>query len=51
MANNITEYIQEYPGKRIVVLTGLLHKHHLLDFLHQSHHSDLFTVVEYYDLH
>ena len=50
MANNITEYIQEYPGKRIVVLTGLLHKHHLLDLLHKSPQRDLFKVVEFYDL-
>jgi hypothetical protein len=49
MASNIIEYIQEYPGKRIVVLTGLLHKHYLMDLLHQSPLSDLFKVVEFYD--
>ncbi len=49
MANNIIEYIQEYPGKRIVVLTGLLHKHYLMDLLHQSPQRDLFKVVEFYD--
>ncbi len=49
MANNIIEYIQAYPGKRIVVLTGLLHKHYLMDLLHQSPKSNLFKVVEFYD--
>ena len=49
MAKNIIEYIQEYPGKRIVVLTGLLHKHHLLDLLQQSSLRELYKVVEFYD--
>jgi len=49
MANNIIEYIQEYPGKRIVVLTGLLHKHYLMDLLQQAPRRDLFKVVEFYD--
>lgn len=49
MANNIVEYIQEYPGKRIVVLTGLLHKHYLMDLLHHEPRKDLFKVVEFYD--
>lgn len=50
MANNIIEYIQEYPGKRIVVLTGLLHKYYLMDLLHQAPQRHLFKVVEFYDL-
>jgi hypothetical protein len=33
MAKNILDYIKEYPGKRIVVLTGLLHKYYLEDLL------------------
>lgn len=49
MVNNIIEYIQTYPGKRIVVLTGLLHKHNLMDLLQQSPKSHLFKVVEFYD--
>ncbi len=49
MASNIIEYIQEYPGKRIAVLTGLLHKYYLMDLLHQAPRRDLFKVVEFYD--
>ncbi len=49
MASNIIEYIHEFPGKRIVVLTGLLHKHYLMDLLHQSPQKDLFKIVEFYD--
>jgi hypothetical protein len=49
MANNIIEYIHEYPGKRIVVLTGLLHKHYLIDLLHRAPRRELFKVVEFYD--
>lgn len=49
MASNIIEYIQENPGKRIVVLTGLLHKHYLIDLLHQTPRRDLFKIVEFYD--
>lgn len=49
MASNIIDYIQEFPGKRIVILTGLLHKYFLLDLLKQSHQKDLFKIVEFYD--
>jgi hypothetical protein len=49
MASNIIEYIQEYPGKRIVVLTGLFHKYYLMDLLFQVPQRDLFKVVEFYD--
>jgi pheromone shutdown protein TraB len=49
MANNIIEYIQEYPGKRVVVLTGLFHKHYLMDLLYQAQQRDLFKLVEFYD--
>lgn len=49
MAANIIEYIHEFPGKRIVVLTGLLHKHYLMDLLDQSPQKDLFKIVEFYD--
>jgi hypothetical protein len=49
MASNIIEYIKENPGKRIVVLTGLLHKHYIMDWLHQAPRRDLFKVVEFYD--
>jgi hypothetical protein len=49
MANNILEYIHEYSGKRIVVLTGLFHKYYLMDLLYQVPQRDLFKVVEFYD--
>jgi len=49
MANNILEYIHEYSGKRIVVLTGLFHKYYLMDLLNQAPQRDLFKVVEFYD--
>lgn len=49
MASNIIDYIKEFPAKRIVILTGLLHKYYLLDLLNQSHQKDLFKIVEFYD--
>jgi len=33
MATRILHYINQYPGKNIVVLSGLLHKYYLLDAL------------------
>ncbi len=33
MANKIKKYAQQFPGKRIVILTGLNHKYYLQDEL------------------
>ncbi len=49
MAKNIMEYIETYPGKRIVVLTGLLHKPYLIDLLNTSPQKNLFTIAEFYN--
>ncbi|MBL0884664.1 MAG: hypothetical protein IBJ16_15190 [Chitinophagaceae bacterium] len=49
MTSNILEYVEQYPGTRIVVLTGLLHKHCLIDLLNQSPKKDLYKILEFYD--
>lgn len=49
MVSNILEYVEQYPGTRMVVLTGLLHKHCLIDLLNQSPKKDLYKILEFYD--
>ena len=48
MAQNILRYINQYPGKRIVVLTGNMHRYFLLDLLSPQKAKHNFRLL---DLH
>ncbi len=50
MSGNILSIVSQYPGKTIVVLTGLLHKYYLTDLLRPLQAQYGFRLMEYYDL-
>lgn len=47
MAKNIYEVAQKYPGKKIVVLTGFLHRYYLIKELKRLN-KDNFKIKEFY---
>jgi erythromycin esterase-like protein len=49
MADHILNFIKRYPGKRIFVLTGSMHKYYLLNELAPRQQELHFLLREYYD--
>jgi hypothetical protein len=50
MGENILRFVTQYPGKTIVVLTGLLHKYYLIDLLQPKQDKYGFKLEAYYHL-
>ncbi len=50
MAENILDFSSKYSGKKIVVLTGLLHKYYLLDLLIPKQKEHAFILQEFYEI-
>jgi hypothetical protein len=48
MAQNIYTIAQQHPGKKIVVLTGFLHRYYLIKELKKLNKQD-FILKEFYD--
>ncbi|WP_316828985.1 hypothetical protein [Pedobacter miscanthi] len=49
MAKNIYEVTTQYKGKRIVVLTGFLHRYYIISELKRLNHGN-YIIKEFYDL-
>jgi hypothetical protein len=49
MASNIAKAADKNPGKRIVVLTGFLHRYYLIKLLNKMN-KNKFVIKEFYDL-
>jgi hypothetical protein len=49
MTNHIIRFINDNPGKRIIVLTGFLHRYYLLNELRPLQEKNNFQLREYYD--
>jgi hypothetical protein len=49
MAEHIANFIRQYPNKRILVLTGSMHKYYLMKELTQLQDKLRFRLNEYYD--
>jgi hypothetical protein len=49
MAEHIANFIRQYPNKRIMVLTGSMHKYYLLKELTQLQDKLKFKLKEYYE--
>lgn len=48
MAKNIYEVAEKYKGKRIVVLTGFLHRYYLISELKRLNHNN-YTIKKFYE--
>lgn len=49
MSKNIYEVAEKYKGKRIIVLTGFLHRYYLISELKRLNHNN-YTIREFYQL-
>jgi hypothetical protein len=49
MVDNIKKYINEYPGKRIIVLCGFAHKPYLLNGLEDMADNKQIAIKDYWD--
>lgn len=49
MSDHILYYIRHNPGKRIMILTGLMHKYYLLNELRDKQGDERFELREYYN--
>ena len=48
MAQNIERFIHKTQAKRVVILTGMLHKYYLTDLLGQGEAGNKYELVEYF---
>ena len=49
MARNIIRFTEISKAKKVVVLTGLLHKYYLIDLLNSYNNEQKYELVEYYE--
>lgn len=49
MARNIISVAEEYPGKRIVVTTGLLHRYYILQEIRKLKEGKAIAIKEFYE--